>query len=75
MQSTPSDIRVDGSVIYLDRHDVDCGTKPIAKFKLNRPSPDMLSYDYTCNSMEAAGTCRDVTTEWNNETWYNTKDL
>ena len=62
VRSTPSDIRADASVIYLDKHDVDCGTNPIAKFKLNRPTPDMLSYDYTCNSMAAAGQCRDVVT-------------
>lgn len=66
-KSTPRESRGDGSVIFLDRHDVDCGQNPIAKFNLTRPEDDKLSYNYTCNSKAAAGQCRDVTTEWKDE--------
>jgi hypothetical protein len=48
------------NVIYLDRHTLDCGKKPIAKFKLERPASNKIMYKYTCNATEATGACRDV---------------
>jgi hypothetical protein len=57
----------EGNAIFLDRHTVDCGTKPITKFRLGRPTPSEIRYDYTCNSKDVTGACRDVNTEWNDE--------
>jgi hypothetical protein len=47
------------NVIYLDRHTLDCGKKPIAKFKLERPAGDKIMYKYTCNATEATGACEE----------------
>ena len=47
------------NVIYLDRHTLDCGKKPIAKFKLERPANDKIMYKYTCNATEATGACEE----------------
>ena len=46
-------------VIYLDRHTLDCGKKPIAKFKLYRPASNKIAYNYTCNATEATGACEE----------------
>ena len=54
------------SVIYLDRHNVDCGIKPITQFKLTRvgptgePSPVHIEYSYNCNDTETTGECREL---------------
>ena len=65
-KTTPADIvdhDVTGGTIYLDRHNVDCGSLPIRTFKLHRPSEDELSYKYTCGDKSVdTSTCRDVTT-------------
>ena len=47
------------NVIYLDRHTLDCGKKPIAKFKLERPASNKIMYKYTCNATEATGACEE----------------
>ena len=47
------------NVIYLDRHTLDCGKKPIAKFRLYRPANDKIAYKYTCNATEATGACEE----------------
>ena len=48
------------NAIYLDRHTLNCGKKPIAKFKLERPANNRIMYKYTCNATEATGACREV---------------
>lgn len=71
-KTTPQGVRDDGNVIYLDKHNVDCGTNPISKFRLTSPeNATKLSYDYTCNSKAVAGECRNVTTPWRDEDWQN----
>ena len=42
-----------GNVIYLDRHKVDCGKKPITGFKLtDLSSRRKIKYDYTCGESD-----------------------
>ena len=48
------------SVIYLDRHTVDCGIKTITQFKLTRPSAVQIEYSYKCNDTETTGDCREL---------------
>ena len=54
-----------GNMIYLDRHKVDCGNKPISDFQLKRPAGNKLQYKYRCSNRNAAGDCRDTATAWN----------
>lgn len=56
-----------GNTVYLDRHNVDCGKKPITQFRLIRPQADQLRYDYTCGNRLTEGACRDANTGWNDE--------
>ena len=56
-----------GNTIFLDRHNVNCGENPISKFRLVRPRPNQIRYDYTCNSAKIKGQCRDSNTGWNQE--------
>ena len=62
---------VDGDpphTVYLDRHTVDCDNKPITQFKLGRNSDrDKIYYKYTCGNTTASNSCRDVTTEYNDQ--------
>lgn len=60
-----------GNTIFLDRHNVDCGKKPIAQFKLTRPQDNTIRYDYKCSKKEATGACRDVDTGFNDEHPWN----
>lgn len=39
-----------GGIIYLDRHDVNCGSDALLGFRLYRPSPGMIAYEYTCGN-------------------------
>ena len=60
-----------GNTIFLDRHNVNCDKNPIAKFRLVRPEGHTIRYDYTCNSKQVSGACRDVNTGWNQESNMN----
>ena len=54
--------------VYLDRHTVDCKNKPITQFKLHRNSTgDKIHYKYHCAKGPNSNTCRDVTTEYNDQ--------
>jgi len=54
-----------GNMIYLDRHKVDCGKRPISDFQLRRPAGDKIQYKYRCSNRNAAGDCRNTATKWN----------
>ena len=54
-----------GNMIYLDRHKVDCGKKPISDFQLKRPAGNKIQYKYRCSNRNAAGDCRNTATAWN----------
>jgi hypothetical protein len=54
-----------GNMIYLDRHKVNCGKKPISDFQLRRPAGDKIQYRYRCSNRNAAGDCRNTATTWN----------
>jgi hypothetical protein len=60
-----------GHTVFLDRHNVNCDKNPIAKFRLVRPEGHTIRYDYTCNSKQVSGACRDVNTGWNQESNMN----
>jgi hypothetical protein len=60
-----------GNTIYLDRHNVDCGTKPIARFRLVRPAGNKIRYDYRCSNKSSTGVCRNANTGWNQESSRN----
>jgi len=53
-----------GNMIYLDRHKVDCGKKPISDFQLTRPAGNKIQYKYRCSNRNAAGNCRNASTGW-----------
>jgi hypothetical protein len=54
--------------VYLDRHTIDCANKPITQFKLHRNSAgDKIHYKYHCAKGPNSSTCRDVTTEYNDQ--------
>jgi len=54
-----------GNMIYLDRHKVDCGKKPISDFQLKRPAGNKIQYKYRCSNRNAVGDCRNTATAWN----------
>ena len=54
-----------GNMIYLDRHQVDCGKKPISRFRLTRPAGNKLRYQFRCSNRNAKGDCRKTATGWN----------
>ena len=60
-----------GNTIYLDRHNVNCGSYPITDFRLQRPADDKIRYEYRCSSRKAGGDCRNTTTAWNTESKKN----
>lgn len=54
--------------IYLDRHDVNCGDRPIRDFRLRRNGAGKFRYDYGCSDKKHSGkNCRKLTTPWNDE--------
>ena len=57
-----------GRVIYLDRHDVNCGDNAaLAQFQLAGSGKGTYRYNYQCKPSKQPLTCRDVTT--NASTW------
>ena len=61
---------VDGDpphTVYLDRHTVDCDNKPITQFRLHRKDGDKIHYKYSCGNTIPSNSCRDVTTEYNEQ--------
>lgn len=54
--------------IFLDRHDVNCGDRPIRDFRLRRNGAGKFRYDYGCSDKKHSGkNCRKLTTPWNDE--------
>jgi hypothetical protein len=50
-KTTPANDWGNGSVIFLDRHNVKCEPNQVlSRLKLTRPEPDKLQYNYTCCS-------------------------
>jgi hypothetical protein len=55
-----------GNSIYLDRHNIDCGSDSVlSQFRLSRPAGNQIRYDYTCKTSNKPLTCRDATTPAN----------
>lgn len=59
-----SDSNYRNNMIYLDRHNVDCGDNALlSRLQLvNNPAYDSIRYDYTCLPTNKNLTCRTVTT-------------
>jgi len=56
------------SALYLDRHDVNCGDKPITQFGLKRSGSRKIQYKYNCGIVASSDvTCRNTSTPWNTE--------
>jgi hypothetical protein len=56
----------DGTVDFLDRHNLDCGKDSVlSQFKLARNDNNQFRFDYTCLPSKKSLTCRDVTTPAN----------
>ena len=53
-----------GNMMFLDRHKVDCGKKPVSDFQLTRPAGNKIRYRYRCSNRNAAGNCRNTYTGW-----------
>jgi hypothetical protein len=68
-----------GNVIYLDRHKVDCGIKPITGFKLtDLASRRKIRYDYTCgesDKIKKPETCTARKSLWSNRPVNRLTDL
>jgi hypothetical protein len=68
INGTPGALKGTGSndwggnnLIFLDRHTLDCGKKPISEFKLTRPASNKIEYKYKCiDDKEATGACREL---------------
>lgn len=60
-----------GNTIYLDRHNVNCGNNPIARFRLVRPASNKIRYDYSCSKANSTGKCTNKNTGWNQESSQN----
>lgn len=57
-----------GNMIYLDRHNIDCGVDGVlSQFKLNRSGQNQYRYDYSCLASKKPLQCRDVTTPGNDD--------
>lgn len=57
-----------GNVVYLDRHNIDCGSNSVlSQFKLNRSGQNQYRYDYSCLSSNKPLQCRSVTTQGNDD--------
>lgn len=54
----------DGSIDYLNRHEVKCPSDSvISEFKLMNPTYNTINYSYECIKSKKPLTCRDVTTD------------
>lgn len=57
-----------GNAIYLDRHNVKCGTsEALMTWKFSSGAPNTVRYDYQCAPMEGLTKCTPMTTAWNEE--------
>jgi len=54
------------SALYLDRHEPNCGDKPITQFRLHRDGSRRIYYKYKCGDVPAKS-CRNTSTPWNQE--------
>ena len=51
----------------LERHEVDCGTTPIAEFQLENPNSSQIQYRYKCSTLEHTGDCRNLQTNFSED--------
>lgn len=57
-----------GNLVYLDRHNIDCGKDlALAQFKLSRNPNNQYRYDYKCEKSLSPLQCRKVSTDVNQD--------
>jgi len=56
-----------GNAVYLDRHRINCGMKPISKFWLRRPTDNQINYDYKCSNLSHTNECRVLSTPFDDD--------
>ena len=56
-----------GNAVYLDRHHINCGMKPISKFWLRRPTDNQINYDYKCSNLSHTNECRVLSTPFDDD--------
>src|SRR5210317_619021 len=75
MKKTGGTPHGEGNYLFLGRQNVDCETRPISEFKLERQEGNNVRYAYKCSTLDHTGECRDVQTEMTDETGGNTYNL
>ena len=75
MKKTAATPHGQGNYLFLGRQIVDCETRPISEFKLERQGGNKVRYAYKCSTLDHTGECRDVQTEMTDETGGNTYNL
>ena len=56
------------NTLYLDRHEPNCGDKPITQFRLHRYGSRKIYYKYKCGNVSTQNNaCRNTSTPWNQE--------
>lgn len=75
MKKTVATSHGEGNYLFLSRQNVDCETRPISEFKLERHGENEVKYAYKCSTLDHTGECRDVQTEMTDETGGNTYNL
>lgn len=56
-----------GNAIYLDRHHINCGMKPISEFWLRRPTDNQINYAYKCSNLSHTNECRVLYTPFDDD--------
>ena len=72
-KSTPLNSDGNGNVIFLDRHNVDCGQNAfLSQFALDRGGTgNQIRYSYKCANTDKNLTCRNVSTPANSDGFGN----
>ena len=55
-----------GAIKFLDRHNLDCGSGAMTRFKMNTQDGNKNSYEYDCKALKNSSNkvCRTVETDW-----------
>lgn len=63
-KTTPVNDRANGDFIFLDRHNIECGTDEVLNsFEYKRDGSDKIYYSYNCIKSKKPLTCRQVKTD------------
>lgn len=63
-KTTPENERGNGDFVYLDRHNIECGTNEVLNsFEYKRQGADKIYYSYNCIKSKKPLSCRQVKTD------------